>query len=531
MINFSKKGGVMKHSNTLLRFFLFTVLTALSVFSVINISVSQPFEWQPAQKFTSGFVDKNPSFGNPELIIFTNYSWEFMIFERGSFLLNNRICVMKVGLNGPVDSITNLTDSNSLNYHPSISYDMPVSSGGHINIALALWETYRNGKYDIYGSYYNAVNGWSSPFPVDTGAYNKSMPRSAYLNNSYFAVVYEKNNDIIYRHFDPVTQTVSYDTNLTADDTSVCKNPFIGHHPYGGSRYSVSYEKKKSDNKNAVYVRSTTGIPVWTSSDTLAFLGNNVNSGFIYSNFGSFLSGVFNSDRSGNYRIYATSVYSSGGSRFQDLIINDAGSDNRNFHAIIFPIITENLPDNSSGINSIYFQAAAHVKKSNDSVRVKFHTYNFLVPSDSTTAGNSMANVSLTMNRGIKLGNWDARVWAIYNKDSASYSMLYGRYINIIISGIVKTELPVPQNFILHQNYPNPFNPVTKIRFGVPENSLVKISVYDALGKSIETLVNENLSAGSYEVQFDGTKFAAGVYYCRLTSEGFSDVKKLILLK
>jgi len=531
MINFSKKGGVMKHSNTLLRFFLFTVLTALSVFSVINISVSQPFEWQPAQKFTSGFVDKNPSFGNPELIIFTNYSWEFMIFERGSFLLNNRICVMKVGLNGPVDSITNLTDSNSLNYHPSISYDMPYSSGGQISIALALWETYRNGKYDIYGSYYNPGNGWSSPFPVDTGAYNKSMPRSAYLNNSYFAVVYEKNNDIIYRHFDPVTQTVSYDTNLTADDTSVCKNPFIGHHPYGGSRYSVSYEKKKSDNKNAVYVRSTTGIPVWTSSDTLAFLGNNVNSGFIYSNFGSFLSGVFNSDRSGNYRIYATSVYSSGGSRFQDLIINDAGSDNRNFHAIIFPIITENLPDNSSGINSIYFQAAAHVKKSNDSVRVKFHTYNFLVPSDSTTAGNSMANVSLTMNRGIKLGNWDARVWAIYNKDSASYSMLYGRYINIIISGIVKTELPVPQNFILHQNYPNPFNPVTKIRFGVPENSLVKISVYDALGKSIETLVNENLSSGSYEVQFDGSKFAAGVYYCRMTSAGFSDVKKLILLK
>ncbi len=522
----------MKHSNTLLRFFLFTVLTAISVFSAIKISVSQPFEWQPAQKFTSGFVDKNPSFGNPEIFIFTTYySWEFMIFERGSFLLNNRICVMKVGLNGPVDTVSYLTDNMSLNYHPSVSYDISSSSGGQINIALALWETYRNGKYDIYGSYYNAVNGWSSPFPVDTGVYNKSMPRSAYLNNSVFAVVYEKNSDIIYRQFNPVTQTVSYDTNLTADDTSVCKNPFIGHHPYGGSGYSVSYEKKKSDNKNAVYVRSTTGIPAWTSPDTLAYLGNNVNSGFVYSNFGNFLSGVFNSDRAGNYRIYATSVYSSNGSRFQDRVINDAGSDNSNFHSIIFPIITENLQENSSGINSIYFLAAAHVKKSNDSVRVKFHSYNFLDPSDSSTAGNSAANVSLTMNRGIKLGNWDARVWAIYNKDSASYSMLYGRYINIIITGIVKTELPVPQNFILHQNYPNPFNPVTKIRFGVPENSLVKIAVYDALGKSIETLVNENLSSGSYEVQFDGSKFAAGVYYCRLTSAGFSDVKKLILLK
>ncbi|MBK8383253.1 MAG: hypothetical protein IPL16_15480 [Ignavibacteria bacterium] len=102
------------------------------------------------------------------------------------------------------------------------------------------------------------------------------------------------------------------------------------------------------------------------------------------------------------------------------------------------------------------------------------------------------------MNRGIKFGYWDARVWAIYNKDSASYSMLYGRYINIIITGIVKTELPVPQNFILHQNYPNPFNPVTKDPFlEFRKIPLVKIPAYDALGKSIETLVNENLSSGS----------------------------------
>lgn len=522
----------MKLTNTLLRFFLFTVLTAISFFSANNILKSQPFEWQPAQKYTSGFVDKNPSFGNPELMFFNTYSWEFLIFERGSFLLNNRICVMKVGLNGPVDTVSYLTDNNSLNYHPSVSYDLPAGSeGGQINIALALWESYRNGKYDIYGSYYNQGNGWSSPFPFDTGAYNKSMPRSAYLNNSVFAVVYEKNNDIIYRHFNPVTQTVSYDTNLTAGDTSVCKNPFIGHHPFSGSRYSVSYEMKKADNKNAVYVRSTSGIPVWTSPDTIAYLGNNVNSGFVFANFGNYLSGVFNSDRAGSYGVYATSIYSSGGSNFQDRVISDAGSDNSSFHSIIFPVITANLPDNSLGINSINFQAAAHIKKSSDSVRVKFHTYNFIYQSDSSTAGNSAANVSLAMNRGIKLGSFDARIWAIYNKDSSSYSMLYGRYINIINTGIVKTESPVPQNFILHQNYPNPFNPVTKIRFGVPYNSFVTISVNDALGKNIETLVNENLNSGSYEVQFDGSKFAAGVYYCRLTSEGFSDVKKLILLK
>jgi hypothetical protein len=109
--------------------------------------------------------------------------------------------------------------------------------------------------------------------------------------------------------------------------------------------------------------------------------------------------------------------------------------------------------------------------------------------------------------------------------------MLYGKYINIIISGIVKTESENPENFILHQNYPNPFNPVTKISFGIPINSFVKITAYNELGKEIINLVNEYLDKGSYEIQWDGSKYAGGVYFIRMTANGFSDVIKVILLK
>ncbi len=75
----------------------------------------------------------------------------------------------------------------------------------------------------------------------------------------------------------------------------------------------------------------------------------------------------------------------------------------------------------------------------------------------------------------------------------------------------------VPEGFALMQNYPNPFNPVTTIRFRVQGSGQVTLKVYDVLGREVRTLVNENLHAGSYEVTFDATGLASGVYFYRLT--------------
>jgi hypothetical protein len=88
----------------------------------------------------------------------------------------------------------------------------------------------------------------------------------------------------------------------------------------------------------------------------------------------------------------------------------------------------------------------------------------------------------------------------------------------------------------LIQNYPNPFNPVTKINFDVPvchsgegRNPVVKLVVYDMLGREMETLVNQKMNAGSYSVDFNGTNLSGGVYFCRMQSAGFTDVKKIVL--
>lgn len=88
-----------------------------------------------------------------------------------------------------------------------------------------------------------------------------------------------------------------------------------------------------------------------------------------------------------------------------------------------------------------------------------------------------------------------------------------------------------PGAFELSQNYPNPFNPSTIIKFSVPADVQIKLSVYNMLGELVETLVNENLKAGFYEITFNASGFASGHYFYRLESENFVEVKKMLLIK
>jgi hypothetical protein len=89
----------------------------------------------------------------------------------------------------------------------------------------------------------------------------------------------------------------------------------------------------------------------------------------------------------------------------------------------------------------------------------------------------------------------------------------------------------IPKEFSLLQNYPNPFNPTTNIRYSITKLRFVKLVVFDAVGREVEILVNEKQSPGTYETTFDATKYPSGVYFCKLISEGFSDSKRMILLK
>lgn len=97
--------------------------------------------------------------------------------------------------------------------------------------------------------------------------------------------------------------------------------------------------------------------------------------------------------------------------------------------------------------------------------------------------------------------------------------------------GIHNISIGIPKDFSLGQNYPNPFNPVTNIDFELPVGSKVSLTVYDISGKVVETLVSSVLNAGKYRVDWDASKYSSGVYFYKIETDKFSNIKKMILVK
>ncbi|MEJ2543357.1 MAG: T9SS type A sorting domain-containing protein [Calditrichaceae bacterium] len=88
-----------------------------------------------------------------------------------------------------------------------------------------------------------------------------------------------------------------------------------------------------------------------------------------------------------------------------------------------------------------------------------------------------------------------------------------------------------PTQFVLEQNYPNPFNPKTVIRYALPVTSHFELSIYNILGQRVATLVNKKQPAGRYQVEWDASTVSSGVYYYRLEAKGYSEVKKMAVIK
>jgi hypothetical protein len=117
-----------------------------------------------------------------------------------------------------------------------------------------------------------------------------------------------------------------------------------------------------------------------------------------------------------------------------------------------------------------------------------------------------------------------------------------GVYGDVNLTGITPVSNQIPSGFKLYQNYPNPFNPSTRIKFdianplsgGVPEGrgGLVRLTIFDLLGREISTLVNDNLAAGTYEITWNGSNYPSGIYFYKLVNtKGNSFSRKMLLIK
>ena len=98
-------------------------------------------------------------------------------------------------------------------------------------------------------------------------------------------------------------------------------------------------------------------------------------------------------------------------------------------------------------------------------------------------------------------------------------------------TGLIIDPSSLPENYMLSQNYPNPFNPSTKISFDLPEESFTTLEIYNILGEKVSTLVSENLKAGIYHYEWNAKNLPSGIYFYHWNTDGFSETKKMILLK
>jgi hypothetical protein len=101
----------------------------------------------------------------------------------------------------------------------------------------------------------------------------------------------------------------------------------------------------------------------------------------------------------------------------------------------------------------------------------------------------------------------------------------------LIMTGVTPGGTGVPAAYFLSQNYPNPFNPTTRILFDIPRSGIIRISIYDILGREVAILIDQLMNAGSYKIDFDATAISSGVYFYKLQADGFSDTKKMIIMK
>jgi subtilisin-like proprotein convertase family protein len=144
-------------------------------------------------------------------------------------------------------------------------------------------------------------------------------------------------------------------------------------------------------------------------------------------------------------------------------------------------------------------------------------------------------------------GDW---ILGVFDKGTGNTGMLLNWSLEITYTSTIsikETSSLLPDNFLLFQNYPNPFNPSTKIAFKIPGSlsrlyreegygfsrgvGLVSLKIYDITGREVQTLVNEELQPGTYEVTFDGSLLTSGVYFYQLRAGNFIETKKMLLIK
>ncbi len=215
------------------------------------------------------------------------------------------------------------------------------------------------------------------------------------------------------------------------------------------------------------------------------------------------------------------------------LYTENGGTSSTNFPPSSFHLLEPINEDSLSAPRSITFKWQKAVDPNNNPVN-----YTLIISSDSGATWTSFGSVTDTTSLQIQNPALISRryFWIVIANDGmlATPSLDVFTFTIYSVADVDKSK-DVPGTFVLNQNYPNPFNPGTRIKFEIPKSSFVNLKVYDALGREVATLVNEEKTPGSYEVEFNPASgflnLASGIYFYKIQAGNYSATKKMIYLK
>ncbi len=505
----------MKKTGKIVFYIIFINLFLLN----INISYSQFL--QNLKKLSFG-NDRNSSFRvRDDGYNMSNIPFEFLIYERVNGNASN-ILVSKINTDGALDSGYYLTNNVFANLNPSISYYFQSYPVSEISTAFAVWETDKNGNKDIYARIYKQNQGWLSEFSIDNSAGEQANPKAAMFNENIYAVVYQSVNDVKLKLINIDNQNVVLDTNLTSGIYEICRNPYVVISQGSSPTMFITYEREFSSSQNSIYcLKSSLPAPLNFMIDTVRYSGMNYNAGMAP----MFLPYLFlyESYKNGKRNVFGTEIKFNGQSSVSHDVLTSQYFDMWGYSGSGF-ILGKNIT------NGVF----AFISKQNNSLYVKVKMGGFWGDSVTALISNDTNYKSRTgFSTAQAVPNTGCfRYWIVFGKNlSPSESGIYGTTFTSCAMNVVRVLGEIPSSFSLSQNYPNPFNPSTVISYQLPVISDVVIKVYDVQGREVQTLVNERMQAGTYEVSFDGSGLNSGVYFYRMVTDGFSETKRMMLVK
>ena len=480
----------------------------LILFLVLTISKETQAQWQPDMRLT---------YDSAESITPLNNGWCVASYEDYVHVVwydkrdGNCEIYYKRSTDGGISWGADLRLSN----YPAYSWYPSLAVSG-LYVHVAWWEAI-DGNYEIY--YKRSTDGgisWGADTRLTYDSASSSLPSISVSGSMVHVVWHDErnggiiNSEIYYKRSTDAGISWGEDIRLTNAPYS-SKNSTI--YVCGSIVHVAWFDTRDGYTEEIYYKRSTDeGISWGTDTRLTNNSGYSVNPNILASDSIVHIAWVDNSDY--NKEIYYKRSSDGGLSWGPNVrLTNSSGESGNPSLSMTDSIIHMVWYDNPDGFFKIYY------KRSTDEglswkPNIQLTTNNL--------GGSSRPSMSIS-DTVIHI------VWCDYR--DGNWEIYYKRNPNSNLVGSMSSNLNVPEEYFLLQNYPNPFNPSTTIRFDLNKSYNVKLIIFDIQGKEIATLVNEKLNPGIYKVDWNASAYPSGVYFYKLTTNDYSDVKKMILIK